>query len=536
MSDLYKALPQEEVDLFHTYLRYYSCGAPLPRDSMDYFLRYWSEEKTNLYRMFDNKFIIKREVKFEKPSGELQEEMNEILRNHPFIEDFYKFARDIFDIDIRFSLNDMVYDSADFVDNIYRGNTFVIPAEFTKSNKEIQVVKGCKIVKILGKIATAVGIDTYFEDFRQKHSQILNQKKVTGTLCLSIHPLDYITMSDNECGWSSCMSWMNDDPGDYRLGTIEMMNSPYVVVAYLEAADTMWVPDGYRWNNKKWRQLYVVSPEMILGNRQYPYENDELQGVALNWLKDMASKIPGYGPYMPEASSVINHEINSFGERKIRVVLNMNYMYNDIYGHRLAYFSSEYNNSSYYLNVSGAAVCTGCGEVIELDTVEACSVRCLECDGVWKCWYCGDIYSGDQYWVEDHPVCQWCYDHELAKCNNCEDVVTETYGIPLVLVAGEEDKQYEPLYEQFNGRYAYEVCECCYNHESEYENFGKVIEITLKYGSKWKAFDLMKVNEDALESLDVSQYVKDALWLLRNAETIEERITILKEKFYIDFS
>ena len=38
-------------------------------------------------------------------------------------------------------------------------------------------------------------------------------------------------MSDNNSGWESCMSWRNN--GCYRRGTVEMMNSPYVIVAYL---------------------------------------------------------------------------------------------------------------------------------------------------------------------------------------------------------------------------------------------------------------------------------------------------------------
>ena len=69
-----------------------------------------------------------------------------------------------------------------------------------------------------------------WEEIRLAHSQIFNTNKMTGTLCLSIHPLDYATASDNDNGWSSCMSWRDD--GCYRMGTVEMMNSPMVICAY----------------------------------------------------------------------------------------------------------------------------------------------------------------------------------------------------------------------------------------------------------------------------------------------------------------
>ena len=42
-------------------------------------------------------------------------------------------------------------------------------------------------------------------------------------------------MSDNDYGWDSCMGWMNE--GEYRLGTVEMMNSPCIVVAYIDGEE-----------------------------------------------------------------------------------------------------------------------------------------------------------------------------------------------------------------------------------------------------------------------------------------------------------
>ena len=95
-------------------------------------------------------------------------------------------------------------------------------------------------------------MEAIFEQMRIKHSQILNKKRLKGTLCLSIHPLDYITISDNNCDWDSCMTWTGDDcPGEYRLGTLEMMNSPSVVVAYLDSKEPYHpLDDGRAWSNK----------------------------------------------------------------------------------------------------------------------------------------------------------------------------------------------------------------------------------------------------------------------------------------------
>ena len=116
--------------------------------------------------------------------------------------------------------------------------------------KILKVQKGTKPLRVLAKMAQAFNLEG-FEEFRLTHSRILNQKKMTGELCLSIHPMDFMTMSDNNSNWESCMSW--SDYGCYRRGTVEMMNSECVVVAYLRAKEDMKVSEDLYWNNKKWR-------------------------------------------------------------------------------------------------------------------------------------------------------------------------------------------------------------------------------------------------------------------------------------------
>ena len=543
--NLYDRLPSGDVDMMHSYFRYTTDGNPIDRSRMSHFLRFWNQDKENLFHMFNDNFILRKTVKFDKPELALREEMDSLINLHPFAEDWFRFARDKEYDTLRDRYCGMMCYPSSLVRNVYDGNPFVIPAEWTINGKEIQVATGCKLVKMIGKIAKALGIDEHFEDFRQAHSRVLNQKSLVGTLCLSIHPMDYVTMSDNNCGWSSCMAWM-EDPGDYRLGTIEMMNSPYVVVAYLEDEDGMDLYDCYRWNSKKWRQLYVVTPNVILGNRQYPYENDQLQGECLNWLRDMASVFPGYGPYMTEACNIQNRAVNIIdGEREIKFNFWMNYMYNDIYGNKLAYFSSTYNESHYDVCVSGPAVCTGCGEIIELDSVDACYVRCMDCDGLWRCDGCGDLCSGEKYYNGDEVYCYYCYNHYLSPCDECGMMEGEDnlVRVPIIIVPrNEEEKQYENKFAEFNHRFTVELCyDCATTLCAEGEtsmDFGP-----REYGSDdpytyyYKSFCLDNISDTGLNRLkDISSFTRGSLRFLRDAESTEERIEILKERFYIDFS
>ena len=127
------------------------------------------------------------------------------------------------------------------------------------------------------------------------HSRILNQKYMDGELCLSIHPLDYMTMSDNDNNWDSCMKW--NGVGDYRCGTVECMNAPNVLIAYLHNPDHPMNPftfKDWKWNSKKWRELFIVNEEVISEVKGYCFQDESLTNTILMWIKELAEKNLGW--------------------------------------------------------------------------------------------------------------------------------------------------------------------------------------------------------------------------------------------------
>ena len=88
------------------------------------------------------------------------------------------------------------------------------------------------------------------------------------------------------------MSW--DECGDYRIGTVEMMNSKNTIVAYLKgdtemtrAYNTYTKNYNFKWNNKKWRELFVIDEATLLGIKGYPYAHSELEAQVFNWIKEL---------------------------------------------------------------------------------------------------------------------------------------------------------------------------------------------------------------------------------------------------------
>ena len=531
--NLFERLPKEDVRLMKTYLDWYGdhedSRPAIALDHMDYFLRFWNVNKESLYKMFGEQFILKKEVQFSKSVESIMRDLeNQLFYNcknakaETFRKNYVNYVNCHFgDWDERERLWSFVDNSRTLATNRWDGEDFVVPADATITGREIQVSTNCKVIKMLGKLADAFGVSDGYEEYRQIHSQILNQKRIKGTLCLSIHPMDYITMSDNDCGWDSCMRWI-DDAGDYRIGTLEMMNSPYVVVAYLESDTPMYICGDNQWNSKKWRQLYIVNEDIILGNRQYPFVNAELQGVAINWLRDLAMVDSAFGPYEDNTTEIYNKETNTIcGGSRVHFDIYTSMMYNDVYDGRLAYLNPRIaEHSTYDLNFSGPAVCTGCGEVIEPGDVETYVVRCMDCDGSWKCAHCGDRHYGDDYYeVDGYRYCDWCYHNELNSCEICGEKVVDANRITLYLPRSEDDKT-----NYLGDRYYVCMCDDCFDKPEEYEkHFGPMVKIESYYGGYAKyGFMLKNISNKGLHLGNLTDYTINRLKRLRECKNPAE--------------
>ena len=253
-----------------------------------------------------------------------------------------------------------------------------------------------------------------FEEFRLAHSRYLNTAKLNGTLCLSIHPMDYLTMSHNTCGWTSCMNWPED--GSYRMGTVELMNSSNTIVAYLRNDDEMHWNDK-SWNNKKWRSLFVVDPELLISVKGYPYTAEPLAVAALNWIKELVE--PLWGQFYPiDKISVwdamhyqgmkitINPETgysykmyNDFGTCDHWGCLRKDYLYCDVLP----------------IRYGGPQQCMVCGALDGTtdfydDENHVCCCTCEDDDtGALHCNHCGRCISSDYAcWIGDDPYCETC--------------------------------------------------------------------------------------------------------------------------------
>ena len=438
----FEALTQEEQEKITDYIAEYGDKYRSPKNSvpLSHILHFWDSAKSDLFSLFGDQLILKYPITYAQPVEDIVQECVDDPELNTLISELKKAFRS-FDPTADY----YEYSSLFFLDKLLSWKTTPIgspyPYYVNYNHKEYKISSNTKTIRILGKMARDTkdaNILDLYEKLRIILSQYTNQKELHGNLCLSIHPLDYMTMSDNDSGWDSCMSWM--EQGDYRAGTVEMMNSPYVVVAYVESEHKQATFAGsITWNNKKWRELFLVTPNLTTEIKPYPYINEFFTKETLRRL----------GALQPEANFSDAFEMPvrktfTYKDKELVFRPQATYMYND-FGltasnkHWTIINESNLDSWQTHINYSGAMNCMSCGEEIEYNTDYSNEVFCAPCLGetTFTCDWCGrTVRNGNEssYWVENHLLCEDCWENEVMYDPiKGEDVfIDDTYRLHLV--------------------------------------------------------------------------------------------------------
>ena len=450
-------LTDRDKFLIEKYIKYYG---PTSTDYMDWtkwagfetILKQWNENKNqHLLKMMGNELILTRPYTYTAQSEALMKDIAREMENNSAATAFshwwwkisHMAGNDIL-IDPKplsysqwWYIEEEAFSPKALASNAFQGEnaTIIFP-----SGKRVKVFKGMKPMKILSHfIKEFDGDEDMYDAFRIWHSMQLNQKHIDGKLCLSIHPLDYMTMSDNANDWHSCMRWMptGDDDwthGDYRGGTVACMNSPYILVAYLHNdKHKLTIDDDWEWNSKQWRELFIVQEGIINEIKGYCFQDENLTNTCLLWINELAEKNLGW-TYDDEEIDVGNEIPLQNG--KLNLTFNTCYpMYNDMGTlpiHRgrinLNKLLGKYSGEQYYnddktsfkrfidIDYGGVMSCMCCGKIMHEDNVTD-TVICQECDDVKRCAKCGQpIWGYEYYWVEEYedPICASCWDDDCG--------------------------------------------------------------------------------------------------------------------------
>lgn len=287
----YNALKAYDADVIDNYI--HRAIGSYPSVDTKSILESWNEAKTRLFNeVFDKKLRITTHV-----TADLKDDLefarksivNASLNIVPSVADYMynlEYSGMCDDDTVKKVLG--LFKASDVLSDKQVDDTEIVL--FTpKSDGDLKtrlLLRG-KRMRVIRKALEFVGYPfmKLFTQFRDRVSLIRTTQRLDADVVLSIHPIDFLSMSDNNSGWTSCMSLIGK--GSDRSGVTEYMNSPTAVVAYIESN----VPFLPGVPNKSWRMMlfYDLDADVALGSRQYPFFSAELARGALSTLTSCES-------------------------------------------------------------------------------------------------------------------------------------------------------------------------------------------------------------------------------------------------------
>lgn len=325
-------------------------------------------------------------------------------------------------------------------------------------------------------------------------SQIIQENKIRGTLCFSVHPLDFLSSSENTYNWRSCHAL----DGEYRAGNLSYMIDNSTFMVYLKGADNQYLY-GFgevQWNSKKWRMLIHSNEtdDIMFAGRQYPFSSKSGIDTVLNIYNNLIiteytnllSPVK-FGPwradyidsYVPYDATDMNNTVSLSGKYLVYAnqLIEINQIvhngqnalnYNDVlhstcyhYPYYTVFNPYGYHSIDYILThpvIIGAEVpCLHCGQELIRNPE---TMRCDDCelafgteenDSYSTCDCCGArIYVDDAISVGDDGdlICDSCFNSHAFVCDCCGGVF---YEEEKVFIPDENDEE--------NGQW---YCRGCY--------------------------------------------------------------------------
>ena len=392
-----------------------------------------------------------------------------------------------------------------------------------------KIPKGMKLVKAFKFFFS----DPVIIDMVQSEaSRIIQENKVEGILCFSVHPLDFLSSSENTYNWRSCHAL----DGEFRAGNLSYMCDNATVICYLKSANEGNVrlsafPPNIPWNSKKWRMLMYINTtkNALFAGRQYPMFCEN----ALETLKPYFIEALGLEGRVSSWSHWHNDQIDSFmysngydnqfsrtDNRAVVFDCRIHVLdkfvkdqsclhFNDVlkstcYKPFYCWHSTDWGDTPVKMfKIGSKPTCPSCGER-ELDNSD--SLCCNYCydryyngdddDSIGECSCCGHLlYEGDNYiyvdtrWESDVLVCGSCAVRECTTCPECGETVFNE-----ALTLDPETKEM--------------ICTCCFDRKYPDGTTSGPAENTTPNTSSPQAAELIDLATEATNTADLLQRVR----------------------------
>ena len=376
-----------------------------------------------------------------------------------------------------------VYNNAPLEDflNQNREGFYDNTVRYAYEGADFKIPQGMKLVKAFKFFEKDEQILTHIQN---QASQIIQEDKIEGTLCFSVHPLDFLSISVNTYNWRSCHAL----DGEFRAGNLSYMLDKSTIVCYLRGADNVVLPmfpTDVPWNSKKWRVLFYLSEkwDMIFASKQYPFSSKVGIDAALQHLLPMLKIDPmcfdgwkddyctsyiypngremGFvTPYVP-----IQNKLLPLDEMVVdadeRTPLHFNDVLRSSTYKRPLYAVRDhlwwYQEVNPHFTIGNRVKCLCCNESYIIDSELMVCRDCAEEFNLYGedmavCDCCGaHVYEDEFVYVQGEVVCNRCFESQCFTCESCDEYYFN------------EDKIYDRELNEY-------VCVHCYNARKDNRN------------------------------------------------------------------
>lgn len=144
--------------------------------------------------------------------------------------------------------------------------------EVIRTRGGIKCAAGQKSSRIIGKLCKRFHVDSHVR-YNSVYAQLadaLNPMQMQKTAVLSMHPCDYLEMSNKDSTWESCHRL---NGGGYQAGCLSYMTDSVSMVFFTVDED---IKSDYHKVPRRNRQMFFYQDNMLYQSRLYPNDNNEL--------------------------------------------------------------------------------------------------------------------------------------------------------------------------------------------------------------------------------------------------------------------
>lgn len=355
---------------------------------LDTFVEEFKRVKQPLYTLLGNQLVYKIPVNFDMSEETIANVIDNNEKYSDYVLDINSKINENFSPEVANKIYNFFNTPEYFATNIYTGPEFYVG--------KTKIKKGCKTLKHAQIILEYIKYAS-IADFMEYMSKFRNYNNVSGNLCISIDPIDFLTASTNKCGWTSCYDPF--DNGYYSNALMQYMFNENCVIAYLESKRPMMLGD-LECSNKKWREFFYIDADVISEIVAYPYKHNDLTKTVLNTLKDLARK--NWGISYSDKMYLYNHGVTD--ESPVEVV--------PFFGKDSSFYEDDYTDNAHYCYIDGSY--KSYIDPITREEKECINVIILDFANYTVCPYCGEIVIHKR--INSSLVCSDCSTDVKCEC------------------------------------------------------------------------------------------------------------------------